>query len=71
MSHRRRPGRFTNREEERAMLKGSVTIGVLYPGYRKAAGYGPANLDMAQFLPVSNGWGTKFIIPGLTPRRDL
>jgi hypothetical protein len=53
------------------MLKGSVTIRVLFPGYRKAAGYGPANLDMAQFLPVSNGWGTKFIIPGLTPRRDL
>jgi hypothetical protein len=32
-----------------------------------AAIYGPINLDMAQFLPAVNDWGTKYSIPDMVP----
>jgi hypothetical protein len=37
------------------------------PWIPRAACYDPTNLNMAQFPLVANSWGTKCVVPGLTP----
>jgi hypothetical protein len=45
----------------RSILSRSCTVGAW------AASYDPKNLNMAQFPPTANGWGTKYPILDMTP----